>query len=286
MITNITISVVLITTIIATITDLRKHEVPDFVSYFLIIFGIGSNAIISILSNSIYPILFSIIGAVALYAFGAALYYSGVWGGGDAKLITGYGANFATFPALIAWPFLLTMVFNILFFGAVIGILWGAYLAIKHKKEFTKQIRKLLHKYKKIVVLLYVTLILIIILFALSKFILIPFIWGASVVLFYLLISLKAIEESCMYRLMNPKNLTEGDWITEDIKIKGKVVYKPERTGISKPEILKLQKLEKQNKLKNVIVKEGLPYVPAFLVALIATLLNIDVLFYIFNTLL
>ena len=85
---------------------------------------------------------------------------------------------------------------------------------------------------------------------------------------------------------MNPKNLTEGDWITEDIKIKGKVVYKPERTGISKPEILKLQKLEKQNKLKNVIVKEGLPYVPAFLVALIATLLNIDVLFYIFNTLL
>ncbi|MBT3582527.1 prepilin peptidase [Candidatus Woesearchaeota archaeon] len=286
MITNIIISVVLITTIIATITDLKKHEVPDFVSYFLIIFGIGTNIIISLLSNSIYPILFSVIGAVALYAFGAALYYTGMWGGGDAKLITGYGANFATFPALIAWPFLLTMIFNILFFGAVIGILWGVYLAIKHKKKFAEEIRKLLHKYKKIVVLLYVTLILIIVLFAFIRNIFIPFIWGAGVILFYLLLSLKAIEESCMYRLIKPKNLTEGDWISEDVKIKDKVVYKPERTGISLSEIIKLQELEKQNKLNNVVVKEGLPYVPAFLVALIATLLNIDILFYIFNALL
>jgi Flp pilus assembly protein protease CpaA len=283
---SINLGIVIIITIIATITDLKKREVPDYISYFLIIFGLMSHAIISILQNSMYPFLLSAVGTIALYIFGSVLYYSGMWGGGDAKLITGYGANLTTFPAMMLWPFILTIIFNILFFGAIMGLVWGAFLAVKHKKKFIKEGKKILYKQKKIVISLYLTLILTIILFAFKQSLIIPFIWGLTVVLFYLLISLKSIENSCMYRYIKPKDLVEGDWITEEIKIKNKIVYKPERTGISKKFIEKLQELEKQNKLEQVTVKEGLPYVPAFLIALIFTILGVDVMFYIFNVLL
>jgi len=277
------IAVALLATIIATLTDLKKREVPDFISYFLIAFGIGSAAIISVFQLSIYLFLYSIAGAVLLYAFGAGLYYTGVWGGGDAKLLTGFGATLASFPAVVAWPFLLTILFNILFFGAVFGVVFSIYLAVKHRKKFAEEARKILQKFKAIVFALYAGLAIVLFLYFIQKLVLITsFVWASAVVLFYLFIGLKAIENACMYRFIAASKLVEGDWIAEPVKFRGKIVYKPEKTGISIRELEKLKKL----KIKQIKIKDGLPYIPAFLAALIVSLLGKDIMFLIFASIL
>lgn len=276
-------SIIFIATLVAVYTDLKKREVPNFISYFLIAFGIGSAAIGSAAIGSAKPILFSIVGAVMFYVFGAALYYMGVWGGGDAKLLTGFGASLANVPAVVAWPFLLTILFNVLFFGALLGIVFSAILFIRHWKKVIAEARQLLRKYKLVVFVLYAMLILVILLYFVQRDILFTsFVWASAVVFFYLLVGLKAIEKTCMYRFVSSDELVEGDWIAEPVKYKGKIIYKPERTGVSPKELNRLKKL----KIKQIRVKDGLPYVPAFLASLLVSFYRIDVMFILFMSIL
>jgi Flp pilus assembly protein protease CpaA len=274
--------------LIATYIDLKERYVPDFINYFLIIFGLVSNAIISLIQNSYKPILFSIAGAGIFFAFGAILYYTGVWGGGDAKLLAGFGAVFATFPNIVAWPFLLSLLFNMLFLGTIFGILGSIYLAFKHKEAFVKEIKKLREKYDKFYKILWSSVfVFLILVYYFNWSPLARVTTGLGILLlFYLMIMLKAVENCCMYRKINPTKLVEGDWLIQEVKVQDNVVYKPEKSGISTENIKKLIALQKLGKLKQVIVKDGLPYVPAFLASLIISVAGIDLMFMIFSKLL
>ena len=92
-------------------------------------------------------------------------------------------------------------------------------------------------------------------------------------VTFYLWVFTKAIEKSCMYKLVQPTRLTEGDWIVEDIRVYGKYVAGPKDLGISKNQIKKLVQFYKQGKIKKILIKEGIPFVPSFFIAFIVTLI-------------
>jgi len=113
-------AVLLIGMIAGTYTDLKNRWVPDFVNFSLIAIGLGGHAILSVLNQSIWPLAYSIGGAIAFYAIGGIMYYTGIWGGGDAKLLIGVGALLPNHPiaAVAPWPFLATLLFNILLFGS------------------------------------------------------------------------------------------------------------------------------------------------------------------------
>ena len=63
--------------------------------------------------------------------------------------------------------------------------------------------------------------------------------------------------------------LTEGDWIIENIYYKKRLLYNKNNPGITNDEI----KLLKKYSIKTVIIKEGLPFIPSFLIALIISLI-------------
>jgi prepilin signal peptidase PulO-like enzyme (type II secretory pathway) len=86
---------------------------------------------------------------------------------------------------------------------------------------------------------------------------------------FYLWIFTKVVEESSMIKEIPVGKLTEGDWILKDVVVRGKKICGPKDLGISLEQISELKKL----KVKRVLVKEGLPFVPSFLVAFVITLL-------------
>ncbi len=65
--------------------------------------------------------------------------------------------------------------------------------------------------------------------------------------------------------------MTEGDWIAKEIKYKGKVITGPKDLGIEKKQINKLKRLFKLNKIRKVLIKEGIPFVPSFLAGWIIT---------------
>ena len=62
--------------------------------------------------------------------------------------------------------------------------------------------------------------------------------------------------------------LVEGDWVLEEVKV-GKKVLVAAKYGITKEQIAELKKA----KVKRVLVKEGIPFVPSFLLAYILALI-------------
>jgi hypothetical protein len=90
------------------------------------------------------------------------------------------------------------------------------------------------------------------------------------VVSFYLFLYIKSVEKVCMQKYVKPSELTEGDWIVENIVIKKKVIASPKDLGVSKKQIEQLIKLYKEGKVKKVLIKEGIPFVPSFLLGLVA----------------
>ena len=84
----------------------------------------------------------------------------------------------------------------------------------------------------------------------------------------YLVIGIKSVEAVCMYKRVKPKDLTEGDWIADDVFVKGKRICGPKDLGIEKKQIRQLIK----SRVKSVVIRIGIPFVPSFLIAFLITL--------------
>ncbi|MBR9690848.1 prepilin peptidase [Candidatus Woesearchaeota archaeon] len=264
-------SIVFIALVIGTFTDIKVREVPDWLNFSLIGAGFGIAVISSIVSFSYFPIISSLTGFGLAFVISILMFYSGQWGGGDAKMLMGIGAIIGASFSLN--DFFVAFVFNLTLAGAVYGLLWGFGLGFIHRKNLGEEMIKLLTKTKiakarKYVVLTTVVLVLIVIIspFGDLKIPLLALVFLLFST-FYLWIYVKAIEKVCMIKKISPKKLTDGDWIIEDVKIGKKVISKKADLGVSKEQIAELIK----KNVKSVTIKTGLPFIPSFLLAYIFT---------------
>jgi len=270
--------------IVATITDLKTREVPDWLSYGLISIGLGLNLLFSIIYQNYWFFLNSLIGFLLFLIIALIMFYSGQWGGGDSKVLMGLGALVGLDIRFTKFPFLINFFVNILLVGAIYGILWSFTLILKNWKGFTKEFLKVSHNKISIKLRVYIIVfvVLMFILYFTSNSVFgYLFLAIALLVLitFYLWMAVKAVEKTCMIKAIPPTKLTEGDWIVNDIKYKGKYICGPKDLGISKKQIRELLKLYKQKKINTVLIKEGIPFVPSFLIAYIITLFIGNILF-------
>jgi len=106
--------------LVGAIYDLKIREVPNWTNYFMIFFGVGGYLIISVLRESIWPFLYSLSAVLVFYGIAALMFYSGQWGGGDAKPLIGFAALLPVYPAILKnwfspqfsfWPFPVTIFF-------------------------------------------------------------------------------------------------------------------------------------------------------------------------------
>lgn len=74
-----------------------------------------------------------------------------------------------------------------------------------------------------------------------------------------------------MYRLIPVSKLTEGDWIAKNVYLNKKLITGPKDRGITKKQITLLKK----SKVKQVLIREGIPFVPVFLISTLISLLFI-----------
>lgn len=272
MINIILISVVLIGLIIGSITDIKKREVPDFVSFGLIAAGIGIRLLYSVFSFDWTIFLYGLLGLIFCFVISWLMFYTGQWGGGDAKVLMGLGALIGFNISVDS--FLIGVLINILLMGAVYGLVWGFVLAYKNRKNFKKELINLKKGKLKMlerIFLVFFLALLVAGLFNLNTvfgyLIIIAGILPLMVLHFW--VFAKAVENCCMIKYVKPKELTEGDWIVKNIKYKGKIIAGPKDLGIEKSQIRKLIKL----KIKKVLIKEGIPFIPSFLMGYILTLI-------------
>jgi len=291
--------------IIGSITDIKKREVPDWINYSLIACGFGFNLIYSVILWDFSYIINSSIGFFIFLIFALIMFYSGQWGGGDSKLLMGlgsaFGINFLFFKMLyfnilnlfkpiyptfyVEMPFALNFLVNSLLVGALYGLLWSVILIFMNGKSFIRELKKLLNESRKARKCLLVSMpILVAITYFSLDFpnnLIVISLFLLLFLVFYLYTFIKAVENSCMLKYVEPTKLTEGDWIGKDITIDGRHLCGPKDLGISKSQIKEIIGFYNEGKIKKVLIKEGIPFVPSFLVAFILTLIygNLVLLF-------
>ncbi len=271
--------------LIASFIDFRSREVPDTLSYGLIFIGSAFSIAVSILSWDYHPLLYSLAGFIIFAAFGFLAYYTGQWGGGDAKLLMGLGILLG-FPLNFQLDgFFISFFINLLFAGAVYGLLWIVYLIFANFKKFKEESSKFMAK-RSMIIIRRVTLFFSFGLLAASLII-----SDIEFKIFFALLALfsfmsyfigaygKIVEKCCMIKTIPIEKLTEGDWIVHDIKIGGKKVCSAKDLGISKKQINILLNYKRKGKIKEIMIKEGIPFVPSFLLAYLFTMFFGNVLF-------
>jgi len=152
--------------------------------------------------------------------------------------------------------FLISLFVNILLAGAAYGMLFSLFLAVKHKKKFVREYKKIskkrliINSRKYLAVFLLIILTIILFIGDYSARLFLSLFSIVVVTTFYFWIFIKIVEKACMYKYVNPSQLTEGDWIAKNIKISGKYITGPKDLGIDKKKIRKLIKSHKQKKIK------------------------------------
>ncbi|MBW2973704.1 A24 family peptidase [Candidatus Woesearchaeota archaeon] len=264
-------AVCIVLLIVGTLTDLKTREVPDWLNYSGIFAGLGLRLMWSVYSFEWHYILEGLLGFGVFFGIAVAMFYLGQWGGGDSKLLMALGALLGLRFSLDS--FTVGFIVNLAIFGGIYGIIWSAALAFKNWKKFRKQFRKSLDKYTKIraVSLGFAFGSLVFAFFIGETFtrLLLVFVALFVPVMIYLILAVKSVENVCMYKKVSPSELTEGDWIADDVFVKGKKICGPKDLGIDKKQINKLIKF----KIKKVLIKVGIPFVPSFLIAFLITLL-------------
>lgn len=258
-------SVAFVLLVIGTVVDIRTREVPDWTNFAGIIAGLGIRGLWGLTSNDWSALGWGVLGFAAFFILACLMFYTGQWGGGDSKLLMALGALLglrfslgSMAVAFIVWALLA---------GAAYGLVWSLALAVKNWKAFVARYVTLVRSVRRAHVPVIAVLVFGIA-FAIASddnlFRTMMLVLGLSVpALFYTAIGVKAVELCCMYKSLRPEKLTEGDWIARPVRIKGRLVVGPKSLGITKAQIEEL----KQHKVREVIVKEGIPFAPSFLIA-------------------
>ena len=255
---------------IASYTDLRTKEVPDWLSYGFIVAALGIRSIYS-LQNGWQVIVSGLFGFAAFYLLALLFYYSHQWGGGDSKLLMGMGAALG-----ISYPFTeisftpLWFLLLLLFSGACYGMIWLGVLAVKRRNCLFPELRSLLGSHKKI----HLSVGFGSLLFLGAGFLVhsLLFIIVLLVALYYILIFLVAVQSCCFIAEKDTRALTEGDWLAEDVVINGKRLLK--KKTLTQHDLEKLH----SRKISSVLIKEGIPFVPSFLIAYLILLFGKDLI--------
>ncbi|MEM5801606.1 MAG: A24 family peptidase [Candidatus Aenigmatarchaeota archaeon] len=266
----ILISVALIGSFVAGVIDLKTTEIPDEIPYIMAAFGIAMHIIQSILLKSYTPILYSSLAGLGFLAFGFFMYYTGQWGGGDAKLLSALGFLLPTLEnSKTFFPFSLSLFFNVFFIGSIYMIFYALILSFKEKKiwiEFSHEIRSNVGMLVILNIIITISLILFGIiamklLVGLSFFELLLMeikLVAFIVFLFFVWKFSRVVEEVAFKKKIPVSMLKEGD-VLLDSKL---------WEGLTKEQVKKIKK----SGVKYVWIKEGVRFGLAFPLALLFTL--------------
>jgi len=270
----IIIVVSLIILLVAAYVDIKTLEVPDWLNYAGVAAGFGIHAIYSAQQANWWPMASSAIGFAIGFAIACLMFYTGQWGGGDAKLLMAMGALIGF--EMDKFSFGANFLINLVFIGGAWGIVWSVMLAVRNREKFWKTFKAIRHQ--KSYARLRLVSVISAAIFVVASFIIaeygfgLVFLAAAVYLLCYLVIFIKSVELSSMYKWVTPDKLTEGDWLVNAVKV-GKIHIVPAKLGLEKEQLKQIQTLYKQKKLDKVFVKYGVPFTPAFLITFVVCLL-------------
>lgn len=264
--------IVVLVLFICSLIDLKKREIPDELSIGLIIAAIILKILHAYEISNFSILINSLIGFLLFLGISLLMYYTRQWGGGDAKLFMAIGIALPYYPGELTIfnpnlnvSFLFIIIFNILIFGFLYGMGYIVYLLIKNKSK----LNKLKLRINKLYFLLPLAIMILSLFFMYELRLLLLILAFLVLICPYLFKIVKFAENEIMTYKIKINKLTEGDWILNDIFYKGKNIYSKKSPGVTKEQI----KLFIKYKIKDVIVREGIPFVPAIFLGILFSLM-------------
>ena len=258
---------------IASMEDIKKREVYDYVNFSLAFFILVCAVFHSLIIESAEPMKHAGFGILIGFALGVVLFYFGIWGGGDAKFILGFGAAsyyLIEFTQLSQTNigmmyekgmYLLSNYFSVFLdlFLKYIIIIDVVFLGFVLVQFF---LSKRLDEKKDLIVLMTILLVL----FTGLYFDYNPAILTGLGFIAFLLIfmSRDGIFDSVYFKYRKHlEDLKAGDKLDDDLIVSDKKIidYENGKLGLSKYEVHKIRdNINESNKSMNVYVRKSLPY--------------------------
>lgn len=256
------VSLTMIFILFAVVADFKYRIVPNWLNFSLIAFAFAFRFFYSLFNSDFNFFFQGLIGFGIFFVLGNALYYGRMFAGGDAKLMMALGVVIPFADSFFAnLQIFLMFLLLFLFSGAAYGIFFSATLFFANFEEAKKEITKQFSKNKKLIAL-GIILGAITIFFGKENGLFI--VLGIVLILLPLLYILaKTVDEKCLVRKMKTKDLSEGEWLYQNVKV-GKKTIKSSWEGLSKAELQLIRK-----KFREVKIRQGIPFTPAFLISFV-----------------
>ena len=250
--------------IVASVWDLKTREVPNWLNFSLIIFALGFRALLAVTSKDVWVFLYGLLGFAIFFILAYMFYYARIFAGGDAKLLMGLGAvlvlGSSFYDNLIS---LGGFILLLLLVGGVYGLVYSGVLAVKNRKEFSKEFSRQLNTRRKLINIsrAFASLSLLLVIFMKD-------IWFFVFPVFFFLLPYmfiygKSVEETCLVRDVSGEEITVGDWLYDDVRV-GERVIRQDWQGLDEKQAELLRKGGKK-----VRIRYGIPFVPSFLISFI-----------------
>src|SRR3989344_7436163 len=192
----------------AGIYDLKTTEVPNWLSYSLILFAFIYRLFYSYQINDFNFFLYGLYGFGLFYLLGYLFYYGNVFAGGDAKLLMGFGVILPFEKLFDYFSLSIGFIFVLFGIGAIYSLIYSIGIAFNRRKVFVKEFNGLFKRSKMIILPIFV-LVFFLILFIPNLFIWMKIVFFLIFSVFlFLFIYLKAIDK-CMYVVYPPEKLRE-----------------------------------------------------------------------------
>ena len=254
--------------IAAVIQDFKHREIANWLNFSLILFALVFRLFYSIFSSDYTFFISGLFGLGVFFILGHILYYGRLFAGGDAKLFIALGAiipfaNTYYENVLIFFVFVMALLVG----GSIYSIGYSLVLTSRCKQRFASEFKK---KFKENDSFFHASLALS---FVFMFYVLATSEWllllAPAIVLafFFLYLYAKSVEQVCMIVHLPVNKLAIGDWLAEGIKVRGKTI-EPHWEGLSEEQVGLIKKHYK----KTVLVKQGIPFSPAFLIAFLVIL--------------
>ena len=251
----------------AILQDLHRREVDNIWNFSLIGFALAYRLAVSGLTGNYWFFINGVAGFVIFLLLGNLFYYSRLFAGGDAKLVIALGA---ILPLSYSWIANIE-IFGLFILGFLVGgsiyvFVWSLFLAFVNFGNFVKEYKKQAKSYRH-----YFTwsLIFVLIFGVMLYFLDRKLAFSSLVFLLFpiLFVFARAVEEVCMVKRVEVSKLTVGDWLYEDLYVRGKKIRK-NWEGLSEKDI----KLIRDKYNRKVLVKYGVPFTPSFLIGFLFVL--------------
>jgi hypothetical protein len=276
---------------IASYTDIRNRDVHDIIPLIMVGSALLIRGVLTLATSNPFFLFEGLFTGILFLVFSILMVSLGVWGEGDGTILTAIGVCLGITPIVISnpnallfpmvpWIFPFTIILNIFLSLTVFDIMYMGILILKNKDKRSVVLQSIDFSKTEIglglilsilsagfwIVLLLLNILCPLQLLIIGPLIIWIFLLGKKIA--------QVFDEKILWKEVSLKQLRIGDKIRDPVTKDGNVIIPRRQRGLSREDIEIISQGNTSHQLQDtLIVRQGIPGIPAILIALVLTLI-------------